>query len=535
MSAQKKPVYYVAFALIALILLPLLIWLISLLLRSGKGADFVTPANGGAETTSVAPVGFEQLQIADRAQTLLDGPIAEAAQAGRLSLQAVLELRRFEDKAASARASGNTQKAAKLYTLVVDRAEGMLALLKQVDEANALRDTVYQRLEEAEPLKAVFSESYGQAVAAFDQAQLQLTAENYPACLDSLKQSGEILDDLANRSEAYITMRLEEAKTALDGLALEKALAAYEAILALAPKHAEAMAGLTMVESIRGIAGDLQAINALEGAGQWEAALGKLEGLLSAKPQNAYLLARKEQLTEKIRERTFQQRIAEAEAFVAAGDLASAVASLEAALKVKNSESISARLEDLKKQILTARLEALLANGYSALQAGRYADARDAYKEALGLAPKSKEAQTGYEKASSMLLSGIRYSQNLANADKYIASGRYPLAAKFFNKALSSRPSQLAKAQQAKESTIREILERESQPVPVRVLSDKKTYVSLTGVFPPERVESKDLSLFPDVYTLKGTRKGYRTIERTIQIDSTQSGTDIRIQCSEKE
>ena len=118
---------------------------------------------------------------------------------------------------------------------------------------------------------------------------------------------------------------------------------------------------------------------------------------------------------------------------------------------------------------------------------------------------------------------------------KYIASGRYPLAAKFFNKALSSRPSQLAKAQQAKESTIREILERESQPVPVRVLSDKKTYVSLTGVFPPERVESKDLSLFPDVYTLKGTRKGYRTIERTIQIDSTQSGTDIRIQCSEKE
>ena len=106
MSAQKKPVYYVAFALIALILLPLLIWLISLLLRSGKGADFVTPANGGAETTSVAPVGFEQLQIADRAQTLLDGPIAEAAQAGRLSLQAVLELRRFEDKAASARASG---------------------------------------------------------------------------------------------------------------------------------------------------------------------------------------------------------------------------------------------------------------------------------------------------------------------------------------------------------------------------------------------------------------------------------------------
>ena len=381
----------------------------------------------------------------------------------------------------------------------------------------------------------IFSESYGQAVAAFDQAQLQLTAENYPACLDSLKQSGEILDDLANRSEAYITMRLEEAKTALDGLALEKALAAYEAILALAPKHAEAMAGLTMGESIRGIAGDLQAINALEGAGQWEAALGKLEGLLSAKPQNAYLLARKEQLTEKIRERTFQQRIAEAEAFVAAGDLAGAVASLEAALKVKNSESISARLEDLKKQILTARLEALLANGYSALQAGRYADARDAYKEALGLAPKSKEAQTGYEKASSMLLSGIRYSQNLANADKYIASGRYPLAAKFFNKALSSRPSQLAKAQQAKESTIREILERESQPVPVRVLSDKKTYVSLTGVFAPERVESKDLSLFPDVYTLKGTRKGYRTIERTIQIDSTQSGTDIRIQCSEKE
>ena len=41
----------------------------------------------------------------------------------------------------------------------------------------------------------------------------------------------------------------------------------------------------------------------------------------------------------------------------------------------------------------------LLEDGYSALKAGSYDGARQLYREAVALAPESKEARTGLEKA----------------------------------------------------------------------------------------------------------------------------------------
>ena len=46
--------------------------------------------------------------------------------------------------------------------------------------------------------------------------------------------------------------------------------------------------------------------------------------------------------------------------------------------------------------------------------------ARKLYREAVALAPESKEARTGLEKASSLYLANIRYTQNIASAAKYL-------------------------------------------------------------------------------------------------------------------
>ena len=153
----------------------------------------------------------------------------------------------------------------------------------------------------------------------------------------------------------------------------------------------------------------------------------------------------------------------------------------------------------------------------------------------MALAPQSKEARTGYEKASSLYLAHIRYTQNLATADKYCEEGRYPLASKFFNKAMAARPSTLSVTQQTQEARIRAELERESTEVAVTIVSDKRTHVSMIGVFAPEKLKSRELNLFPDVYKVMGTRKGYRTVEREIRIDSRTAGKEIEIKCTQKQ
>ena len=223
-----------------------------------------------------------------------------------------------------------------------------------------------------------------------------------------------------------------------------------------------------------------------------------------------------------------------ADQFEASGNLTEAVVALESALKIQSDQSINDRLKSLKERIKAKRLKVLLDDGYNALIAGQYEAARDSYKAALDLEPKSEEARTGYEKAAGLLLASIRYNQNLENASKYIQEGRYPLAAKFFNKAMTARPARLSTEQKSKEGEIRQTIERESKQIDVRILSNGKTYVSMTGVFPPEKINNKELFI-SGCLQVERHRKGYRTVEKTIQINSSLSEKEITLQCTERE
>ena len=132
-------------------------------------------------------------------------------------------------------------------------------------------------------------------------------------------------------------------------------------------------------------------------------------------------------------------------------------------------------------------------------------------------------------------MASIRYLQNLDNAEKFIESGRYPMAAKFFNDAMATRPSKLTDAMEQKEGRLRETIERESKEVRLKILSDGKSYISITGVLAPEKLKSRELNLYPDVYTIKATRSGYKTIEQSIRVVSTMSNREIVIKCTESD
>ena len=80
---------------------------------------------------------------------------------------------------------------------------------------------------------------------------------------------------------------------------------------------------------------------------------------------------------------------------------------------LRPSPELNERLAALQKKSKAARLETLLDEGYNALKAGSYDSARKSC-EAVDLAPQSKEASTGLEKASSLYLANIRYTQNIS-------------------------------------------------------------------------------------------------------------------------
>ena len=532
MTQNKKPVVLVAIVLIALMIVPVIVLMVS----RGGGPATEGSAEAQIPTGENAAVGvdYDLRQLAERAEKLLDEDLAVALRKGDVSLDFMAKLNKDAEKARSALSSGKLEKAKKYYRSVVVAAEAQIEALTLVETARALNESTYAQLKRLEYLKTAFENTYREAVETYNQGLRDLNAGQYKESVDGFEMTGAILGDLEGRSIQQVGGMLEAANAALAELDLVAARAAFEKVLQIDSANVAASDGLAMVSALDGISAEVQAIKALEEAGEIDAALVQLDALLAKHPNNPFLLNERKRIEAQIQEREFKAALELATTAEAEGDLPAAIAALEAAITIRPSPELTERLDQLKAKELAARLEVLLETGYNALKAGSYDAARKLYKEAVDIAPESKEARTGLEKASSLYLANIRYSQNMSSAAKYLKEGRFPLAAKFFNDAMKSRPSTVPPSQIREESHIRAELALQSQEVSVHIVSDKRTYVSLIGVFAPDRFKEKDLKLFPDVYKYKGTRKGYRSVEVEFKVDARNS-IELEVICTEKQ
>ncbi len=532
MTHNKKPVVIVAIVLAALIIIPLLLLLVA---RTGgsSGGEI-----GGGEAIKVKDssevVDFDLRQLAEKADQLIEQDLAEALRKGDVSLDFMSDLKRNVEKGRDAMQRGKLERAVDYYTRVVQAGEAQLAVLALADKARALNERTYTDLQRLEYLKPGFENTYREAVGTYNKALRSLNAGEYQSSVDDFEMASAILGDMEARAIQQTAGMLEAAAKALEAYQLDTARTAYQSVINLDAANADATKGLAMVTALEGIAEEVKAIRALEDRGDLEGALAELERLAAQNPQNPFIRNKRASLEARILERDYQALIAASVEAEQAADFAAAIIALEAACQLKSTAEQQTRLAQLKEKYKAARLEVLLADGFDALKSGRYEAARNFYKEAVALAPDSKEARTGLEKSSSLYLANIRYSQNVVAAGKYIKEGRFPLAAKLFNDAMASRPSNVAPTQQAEEARIRAALEAQSKEVVVSIESDKRTYVSIIGIMAPDRFKEEELKLFPDVYKVRGTRSGYESVEIDLKVDATKGNVTLTVECTEK-
>lgn len=532
MTPNKKPAIIVAVVLAALIFIPLLLLLLTRTGGSGElGLGDVEPVRGG---NAAATADFHLRQLAEKAEGLMAQDLAKALREGDISLEFMSALQGDAERGKDALQRGQLERAAEHYNRVVQAAEARLASLALADKARALSESSYAELLRLESLKAGFENTYREAVEAYDGGLRALNAGHYEDSIDGFEMAGAILGDLEARAIQRTAGLLEAADEALASYQLEAARRAYSRVMEYAPSNTAAAEGLATVAALEGIAAEVKTIRALEAEGKLEAALAELERLAADHPNNAFIDKQRASLQERMKERDYQALLADSIQAEAAEDFGAALAALEAALELKSTAEQQTRLARLKEQYKATRLEILLADGYEALSASRFEAARNFYKEAVALAPESKEARTGLEKASSLYLANIRYTQNIAASAKFIEEGRFPLAAKLFNDAMGIRPSQVSSEQQAAEVSIRNALDAQSKEVPITVESDKRTFVSIIGVLPPDRFKEKELKLFPDVYKVRGTRPGYESVEIELKVNATRPNPAITVECTQK-
>lgn len=534
MSRSKKPVILVAVALGALICLPLVIWLFAQLGSSGEPGARITEERSTANGASGPALDYDLDQLVKKARALIDGALADALRRGDVSLDFMAELKKELARGEEDLRGGRLDRARSRIEGVVAAAETRLEAIAIAEKARALRVSTFAALERLEYLRATYANNYEEAVTTYNRALAALEGGDFAGSVDDFELTSAILGDLEARGIQRVAALLETAAAALEAYQLEEAREAYAAVLAIEPSNLEATRGLTMVGALEGIADRIQAIRELEAKGELEAALAALESLAAERPGNPFVNNQIAAIKKRLLDREFKALVQSSEVAEASGDLAAAIADLEAALELKADAVQRERLAGLQERYKAVRLEQLLEAAFRALERGQYAEARDRYREALALDANEEEARLGLEKASSLFLADIRYSQTLKGAERRIEEGRFPLAAKLFNEAMATRPPVISPEREAQESSIRQQLARQSEEVGVVVTSDRRTYVSIIGVLPPDRFSKTDLRLFPDVYKVRGTRKGYRDVEVEFRVDATQSNRTIHVACTEK-
>lgn len=276
--------------------------------------------------------------------------------------------------------------------------------------------------------------------------------------------------------------------------------------------------------------------------------------------------------------------LAEAGALENAGDLAAAELRLRQASKLDPQHQGAAQaLSRVAAALEEQRFNAAMSDGYAALDAERYSDARKAFGKAAQLRPQADEAASALAEVAAAetateLASLRRLGRQYEDRERWQAAlEAYQRALKTDNsllfaqeglarvsprvqldtqlRAVLDQPQRLAEPaiaadtamlleqargikpagpQLAKQiSTLQGLLERANTPVELQLRSDGQTEVTLLKVARLGRFQEQRLSLRPGRYTAVGSRIGFRDVRLEFEVAHDGRNAPVTVACTE--
>jgi len=390
---------------------------------------------------------------------------------------------------------------------------------------------------------------------------LQFTLEEHGAPRWAAEPFAAATASAAAGDELYKSRQYEQAK------------ARYQEALTSLQGLQDAMPGelATRLEAAR------QAIE----AGTPEPAVEALEIAELIEPGNAQAAALRERLEALPR---VNELLAEAKTAEADGSLKGAEQALEQAVALDpGHQRVRAELARVSAALLELQFNAAMTGGYSALDGGRFEEARKAFRAAAKLRPDAGEvadalrevdAAATAHRLGSLQTTGLRdeeHEQWAAAVEQYQQALKLDPNVLFAREGLAraeprahlngqlrkviDEPGRLSDTAVAADAALllaqaeavdprgpelagqidalRNLLRQASIPVEVVLHSDSETEVVVYKVARLGRFAERELSLRPGTYTAVGSRNGYRDVRRSFTVDPNDPPGPISIICTD--
>lgn len=498
-------------------------------------SPMATPGSNQAHTiaTTSAPLETELVILHDQVHSAINEHGAGLIENNFLSVDAMVALKQQVQQADAYYNQGKGSKARPIYSKILSRVEHLVAQQGSQREAEQLAGQLIEKIKAAAPIKNAAPTPYQLAVNASDQGRTLIRNKDYTQAVETFQEGLNKIQELQQAATDVAQQLVNAIADAIERYNIPEAKAQLAQLQTVNANHPQIDSLRVSIQTVESLQPKFVAIDKLLSAQQFEQAIAKYDQLIAQYPTLDLIQAKRQAAQQSYIEHTVSPLITTAEGLYQQGKLDASLLKFKQAQRIlPEDKSIAEAIQLIENEIRSRIIDEKLASAYAAYQASQWQRARTLYEEVLALDPSNTEAREGKDKSTQWLIKKIEYQQLIATAEKDYSAGRMPSAIVRLNEALAIKPDNIPLT--GKQVAMRQDLQNQNKKVSVIIKSDNKSYVSIIGVLPPERIRNKELNLFPNVYKVKAQRSGYHEVEREVKINATNPSNMINIRCTEK-
>ncbi|MFK7732597.1 MAG: hypothetical protein AB8B48_13340 [Pseudomonadales bacterium] len=377
------------------------------------------------------------------------------------------------------------------------------------------------------------AKKFEQIVALATEGDDYYRKRDFLKASDNFQKALGIADELLNSVEQRTLDSLDAGTLAIVANDSETARQAFDMALVLDTDNQAAKAGLERLLVLDDVQAALQAADAMEEQGNLDEAKKQLEKALALDGVRADVLSpRITSLADRIQDANFTRLMSEGYRNLDSGRRQAAIASFNAAAKLKPGESQPAvAIKQVRNEQALNAMASHFKNAERSAESEQWAEAVTAYSAALKIDGNLGDAskRLAYAKQRLKMDAALETLSNdplrLANAEIYQKALKIVAAGRNISSPGPRLGEQLATLEQQLQAS------RESKPVTIS--SDGITQVSLPRIARLGAIEQRQLNLKPGRYAAVGIRDGYRDVRKEFVVPLGASSVEVDIRCVE--
>ena len=390
---------------------------------------------------------------------------------------------------------------------------------------------LHLELEEVHNVAAWGADDFAAAIDRANAGDALFQETKFASALLEYAAAATALENLTTTAHQRFDAALVDGDAALAASDHARAKAAFERASAMRGDEPRVAAGLARAAKLPEIARLLRESERARLRGEIDTArdlLLEARALDPETPRLAALLADVDAARRAERRKTL---LSNAFAALEDGEYATALARFDDALRAfPNDAAALAGRQQTEQARTLAEIDALRETAAAQMRAEQWADALATFERALAIDPSLQFASEGRDavavrKALIDAMQRIVADPTLLSADHEFEAAQRTLA-----EATALRGAGDAFA--ARLARFETVLERAAVPIPLVLLSDNATEVTIHKVGPMGAFERRELALRPGRYVIVGSRDGCRDVRKEIVLAADTAPVDIR--CMER-